>query len=348
MSSSTSSSRQSVAAIALAFGAVLVVGVALLAIAFFDRLVEVGERELEHRPANLVQPQRPEPDVPLALFLGDSTFLPGHAYTRLLSHRLGEAGNLLPVWWEGFEPFHHYLVAGRALELEPEAVVIVAQTRVFWRHEPLWYADLLTLLPPRELPRAMLLPFHERSVSVPRVVLASLLGSLRSHSESAIHAFVGARKLAERIPLLRFFVPWKARDADPRRLTQLRQERFQKYGMPIYEGHPAVQALAATVEQAVRSGARTLVLVSPIPVDRLKAAGLYDEQIFADRVQVIQNAVEEQGGELLDLHAIQSPEDFTDEFGHMSESGNRKMALVIDPWLREALGITAKRRKRSR
>ena len=334
--------------LALTFVGVLAAAVGLLAALSWETLVAVGERELDHRPAALADPQRETPELPLAVFLGDSTFLPGYAYPRLLAKKLRDRAELQSFWWEGFEPFHHYLLLGRALELEPEAVVIVAQTRVFWRHEPLWYADLLTLVPPRELPRAVLLPFHERGISIPRLVLASLLGTLRETGDAWLHAFVGARQRAQQIPGLRWLVPWRAPSADPRMLSKLRQERFQRYGLPIFEGHPAVEALAATVEQAVRGGARTLVLVSPIPVERLKRADLYDAETFAKRVDVIRRAVERKGGELLDLHAILREDDFSDEFGHMTESGARRMVLVLDPWLRNALGLSQKKRQRVR
>ena len=323
----------------MVFATVLSAGTCTVAVPFWDALVATGRRELRHRPAALANPQRRKPDGPLAVFLGDSTFLPGYAYPRRLAARLGGAAEVHHFWWEGFEPFHHYLLVGRAMELAPDAVVIVAQTRVFWRHEPLWYADLLTLLPPRELPRAVLLPFHERGVSVPRLVLASLLGSLRETSDTWLQAFVGARWRAERVPGLHWLVPARRPSRDPRRLVELRRERFLRYDLPIFEGHPAVRALAATVERAVRGGARTLVLVSPIPVERLREAGLYDPEVFDRRVRVIRDAVEEQGGELLDLHAILSASDFSDEFGHMTESGARKMVRVLDPWLREALGL---------
>lgn len=352
MSSSTSSSRRSarrgLGVLALTFVGVLVAAVGLVASPFWETLVAVGERKLDHRPKALANPQRQSPELPLAVFLGDSTFLPGHAYPRLLAQKLRDRAELQSFWWEGFEPFHHYLLAGRALELEPDVVVIVAQTRVFWRHEPLWYADLLTLIPPRELPRAVLLPFHERGISIPRLVLASLLGTLRETGDAWLYAFAGARQRAQQIPVLRWLVPWRAPSADPRMLIKLRQERFQRYGLPIFEGHPAVEALAATVEQAVRRGARTLVLVSPIPVERLKQADLYDADTFAKRVDVIRQAVESEGGELLDVHAILRGHDFSDEFGHMTESGTRKVVLVLDPWLRNALDLTGRKRKRVR
>jgi len=331
-------------AVLLSLAAVLVVGGGALSAARFDEWLAAGESKLDHRPRALAAPQRERPELPLAVFLGDSTFLPGYAYPRLLAKQLVDQAELQLFWWEGFEPFHHYLIVGRALELEPEVVVIVAQTRVFWRKEPLWYEDLLTFVPPSELPRAVLLPFHERGVSVPRLVLASLLGSLRETGDAMVYAFAGARRRAQQDPGLRWLVPWRAPKSDPRMLAQLRQERFERYAMPIYAGHPAVAALAAAVEQATRSGARTLVLLSPIPVSRLVEAGLYDTATFARRVEVIQQAVEAQGGELLDLHAILGPPDFTDEFGHMTESGARKMTLVVRPWLRDALDLSRKKR----
>ena len=300
-------------------------------------LVDAGTRELDHRDFVRIVPERQQPELPLVVYLGDSTFLPGYAYPRLLANRLSGRAETLLYWWEGFEPFHHYLLVGQAMAQEPAVVVIVAQPRVFWRHEPLWYEDLLTLVPPSELPRAALLPFHERSVSVPRLVLASLWGSLPEGGETLLRAFVGARKLAVDVPGLRWLVPQRAEQQDASRLGELRLERFESYDVPIYPSHPAVRALAATVEQAERRGARTLVLLSPIPVEKLRAAGLYDDATFARRIGVIERAVEGEGGELLDFHAVFEPDEFSDDYGHMARGGARKIARLLEPWLRQAL-----------
>lgn len=339
MSSSTSSSSLRVAALALAFLGAIGAGSLGVAIGARDAVVAAGAKALEHRPAALVDPRREAPERPLAVFLGDSTFLPGYAYPRVLAQRYAGRAEVRAFWWEGFEPFHHYLLIGRAMELSPEAVVIVAQPRVFWRHEPLWYEDLLTLVPPYELHRAVRLPFHERGVSVPRLVLGSLLGSLRESGETLLRGFVGARRRADDVPGLRWLVPIQSPNADPRRLAELRAQRLAQYDMPIYEDHPAVRALAATVEQAVRRGANTLVLLSPIPVELLREAGLYDDEVFARRVEVVARAVEAQGGDFLDLHAVLGPDEFTDAFGHMAEPGAQKMVRVVDPWLGKALGL---------
>lgn len=346
MNSSTSSSRARVVALCASFVATLGAIVAAVTLCCWDRLVQAGDRELSDRPAGLVHPERRKPGVPLAVFLGDSTLQPSYAYPRLLQRQLDGTAELRVFCWKGFEPFDYYLLAGRALELGPRAVVILAQLRVFWLHEPLWYPDLLTLLPPRELPRAVLLPFHERDVSLPRLVLASLFGSFRETSEAWLRAFVGARLVAKREPGLHWLVPSRTPLKDPRELTRLRRERFRRFATPIFAGHPAVEALAATVEQVTRAGARGLVVVSPVPVERLTEAGLYDEGEFAARIDVIRRAVEAEGGELLDLHAILHAGDFRDDFGHMTGSGSRRVALSVGPWLRDALGLPARGKAR--
>jgi hypothetical protein len=321
----------------VAFGVALASLGTCVSVLFWKGLVDAGSRELEYRDTLRADPVRESPDVPLAVFLGDSTFLPSYAYPHQLARLLAGKAEIQTFWWKGFEPFHHYLLVGHVMDQGPKIVVVVAQLRVFWRHEPLWYEDLLTMVPPRELPRAVLLPFHERSVSIPRLVLASLLGSTGEGGEDLLRVFVGGRKRAATLPGLRWLVPHRAPIADPRRLTQLREERFESYDRPIDPAHPAVRALAATVEQAVRRGARTLVLMSPVPTEALADAGLYDPEVFAGRVQVIADAVEGEGGELLDLHAILREGDFTDHLGHMSRSGAWKVTTALGPWMRRAL-----------
>ncbi|MGH0031132.1 MAG: hypothetical protein ACQGVC_15160 [Myxococcota bacterium] len=337
MSSSTSSSsRPRLGRLLLGLaGGLLLIGAGVAALGWQDA-VEAGRRELEWRKPPRIDPVRAHPERPLLVFLGDSTFLPGHSYPRLIARWYGRRVETQILWWAGLEPFHHYLLSSRVAELDPTAVVIVAQTRIFWKREPLWYADLMTQLPPSELPRAMRLPFHARGVTLPRLALASLLGTLPG-SEELVFAWTGVRELARDLPAARWIVPASTPSTDPRNLQRHRLERFMRYARPIRPGHPALAALAATVERTVRGGARTLVLVSPVPVDRLSRAGLYDGAAFAEGVGAIARAVEGEGGELLDLHAILAEDDFTDQLGHMSESGTRKVATVVEPWLRKAI-----------
>lgn len=318
------------------FAAALAATIAAVAGLAGDAVEGAGDEALAHRRVVPGAEASESGERPLAVFLGDSTFRPSHAWPRLLERRLGGRARVRIVGWEGFGPFQHYLLAHPTMELSPRAVVITAQLRVFDRREPLVFADLLTLIPPSELLRALRVPFHARAVSLPRLVLASLWGRLGGAGEAALRAFEGARLLALRLPGLDRVVP-KGGAGGAQRLAFLRRERFLQYDRPIGPRHPALRALAAAVERCTRGGAEVLVVVSPIPVERLRDAGHYDAALFARRVGALADAVEGEGGALLDLHALLGPEAFHDEFGHMTEDGARRVTLAVQPWLRRAL-----------
>jgi hypothetical protein len=342
MSSSTSSSERTPGArrllgSALGFAASLAAGVGIALGSCGGSMAEAGREELRHRRAEFLEPRRQRPELPLALFLGDSTLMKRWAFPRVLAGRLRERVETQVFAWQGYEAFQHYLILGRLGRLEPRAVVLVAQHRTFYRDEPLWYPDLLDLLPLAELPRALALPFHERGVSLPRLALSSLYGSLGPAGERALALFVGGRLVARETPGLRLLVPVRPPEGDVRALVQVRAERFARYATPIFPDHPAVRMLGAAVDLSRRQGARTLVVVSPIPFERLEAAGLYQRERFEGWVDVLRQSVESAGGELMDLHRLLGVEDFTDDLGHYDARGAARVALRVQPWLEQAL-----------
>lgn len=345
MSSSTSSSSlpEDRGRILLSAAVAFVLAVAtasILSLAWAgDRLVAAARPEFPHRGALLPVLDVPRGALPLALFLGDSTLADAWSYPELLGRSLGDEAEVRVVWWKGLEPYHYYLLLGRALALEPEVVVLVAHLRLFWRDEPLWYPDLLTLLPPRELSRALRLPFHERGVSVPRLVLASLLGA--AGGDDVVLAAAGGRELARSVPGLGWLVPARLAERSAESLERRRATRFARYAEPLYAGHPALALLGAAVELAARGGARVLVVASPVPVSRLADAGLYAESDFRRRIELLRAATEANGGELLDLHRSLPRGEFRDEFGHHTPAGAKRIAAALEPALRAALDLPA-------
>lgn len=326
-------------AIAAGFAVGLALGCALALTSCGERMAEAGRRDLRHRRVEFLEPRRQRPELPLALFLGDSTIMKRYAFPRMIGQRLRDRLEVQLFAWQGYEVFQHYLILGRVLELEPRAVVLTTQQRTLYRSEPLWYPDLLALLPPSELPRALALPFHERGVSLPRLVLSSLFGALGPAGETALDEFVGGRIVARETPGLRWLVPVRPPEGDVRALVQVREERFERFATPVFPGHPAVEMLGAAVALSRRHGAATLVVVSPVPWQRLEAAGLYDRERFEGWVDVLRQAVEAQGGELLDLHRLLPDEDFTDELGHYDARGAARMAKEVMPWVEHAVGV---------
>jgi hypothetical protein len=342
MSSSTSSSEvrggaRRVLAIAAGFVVTLSLGVAALLLALGPELTAAGRKDLGHRRGEFLAPERARPELPLALFFGDSTIMKSFGYPRDIARRLRGSLEVQQFAWQGFEGFQHYLILSRMLALEPDVVVLTAQQRTFYRDEPLWYPDLLDLLPLGELPRALALPFHQRGVSLPRLALASLFGSLGETGEQLLEAFVGGRIVARQIPGLRLLVPVRPPESDVRGIVQVKRERFERFAQPIFAGHPAVEILGASVALAERRGAQALVVVSPIPIERLLAERLYDPIRFAAWVDVLRDEVEAAGGELIDLHDALAASDFTDELGHYGERGALRVSSAVQAWLRNNL-----------
>ena len=349
MSSSTSSSERrgdpgepagswgDVVGLGFGFAATVAALLAVVVGAFGPQLVAAGRDDLRHRRSEFLTPERQRPELPLALFLGDSTLLPEWSFPRDIARQLRGSLEVQQFAWQGFEAFQHYLILGRLLFLEPRAVVITAQHRSFWRDEPLWYPDLLGLLPPRELPHALPLPFHARGVSLPKLMLSSLFGAPGGISEELLELFVGGRIEARRTPGLRWLVPARPPERDLRALVHTRRERFLRYAEPIFPGHPAVEMLGATVELSVRRGAQTLVVVSPIPFEALAAEGLYERERFAQWVDVLREQVEAAGGELLDLHRALPRADFKDDLGHYNRRGALTVSSHVQRWLKPVL-----------
>lgn len=337
MSSSTSSSsRASAATLWVAAGvciALLGASGAWVWMAEGDALAEAGREALVPRERLLRDVSRPRRGGPMVLVLGDSTLRPPRTWTKRLERRLPGV-ELRSLWAPGLGPPEHLLLLGPALAHRPEVVVLLAHFRMWNAGAPLWQPDLLTLLPPRALPRALALPFHAHGVGAGRLGLASLWGAWGS--ERLLEAFTGGRERAREAPLLRWLTPMRRRLRGPVQVGT-RRERAGLYGDRLYPGHPDLAFLEASVAWAVRRGSRAFVLVSPVPVQRFAVQGKLDEADFPARVALVRSVTERAGGELLDLHAALAADQFADALGHMNEAGAERVATLVGPPLRSAL-----------
>jgi hypothetical protein len=300
-----------------------------------DALAAAGGKLLEPRDRLLRDATRPRGDDPLLVFIGDSTLRPPRAYPKRLERRLPGV-EVRSLWAPGLGPAEHFLLLSRVIEQRPDVVVLLAHLRMFRAHGPLWQPDLTTLLPPRDIPRALALPFHAHGVGAARLALASLWGAFGS--ETWLRVFVGGQELARKTPVVRWLTPLRRRIRDELPPAPPEGgEPARLYGDRLYEGHPDVVMLGASVELAARRGARALVLVSPVPVYRFREAGTLHRADFEGRVALLRRVTRQHGGELLDLHALLGKDDFDDPMGHPSASGDRRIALEVLPWLRGAL-----------
>lgn len=274
-------------------------------------------------------------DRPLVAWLGDSTIAlqPPHVpYPTYVEENLSDTLAIQTFNWSlpGLDQYNHYLVLGRVLSFRPDALFIVANLRLMntaGSGSPI--LQLASMIPASELPRASLLPWHARSVTVPRLLLARALDW--GPVETAAKLFDGVRKMfRDRLDA----VPpsYHALDAAVRYA-----QAFRRFDTPISAGSPAVEMLSATVDMAVRHGVPTTVIVAPIPIGRLEKAHLYGPRT-RQRIEVLRKAVEGAGGHLLDYHAILPAEEFADFTGHYTVEGKHHLADLLSPVVLGQLG----------
>ena len=99
---------------------------------------------------------------------------------------------------------------------------------------------------------------------------------------------------------------------------------------------------------AERSGVEVLVVVSPVNLDAAKETVGYDEAAFLESVAELRGVVESEGGELIDMHAALTRDQFYDDLGHYLASGAREIAIPVEAWTREVLGYPPSRRREPR
>lgn len=327
-------------AIALGFllTAALVVGGA--AALFFDEAVARGRERHVDRERLLRRIERQHPELPLVVWLGDSTILsyPGRAsYPKLIQQRQqGEIENLL-VAQLGLDFFHYYYLMGPILDLDPDLVVVVANLRSFVRDRRLGSrVDLASLIPASELWRAARLPLQHRDLTLPRLLLLRMLRSERA--AELLYFADGLRQAAWEAPLWgrlgESARPPPPAEWDPLREVPLDRLMLMKYNRPIHPSHPVVEMMEATVEMASRRGVPVLVFASPLPYTEFAEDGWYDPAVFGARIDVLRKAVERGGGALLDLHRLVPGDGFFDFMGHFNASGHGRIARRLEPLIR--------------
>jgi hypothetical protein len=102
--------------------------------------------------------------------------------------------------------------------------------------------------------------------------------------------------------------------------------------------------LRALVAEIRRRGAAALVVVSPVPLEWLQTMVPVDPEEWAARLAVVREAVEDAGGEMLDLHDLLPPAEFSDTAGHMTPVGHRHIAEAVALPLGALLGLPAAQR----
>ncbi len=312
------------------------VATALLTASLFalaDDATRLGRQRTRYRAAVRVPLARPVSDRPGVVFMGDSTIYGASAYPNHIAKVLRDTADVRAIRYPGFDFYHHYFSLGEVLELEPAVIVLVAHLRMFGRAGVFGMTDLVSMVPTAELPRAALLPLHERGITLPELIASR---SLRyPWGERALELHIGLRAALQAAQGWRWLVPAEPQlDVDD---PALRYAAFRRYDTPLYEQHPVVRMMAATIELARRRGAAVVVVVSPIPVARLASEGFYDPARFTARLEVLQRVTEARGGEFVDLHQLLPRDHFSDELGHTRRAGTLRIAEALAPRVIAAL-----------
>lgn len=278
---------------------------------------------------------------PLVLWLGDSTIDPfvQNSFPEMIERRNRGRYTQQGVALFGLDLFHYYPVLGDVLATKPELVVLIANPRLFEAgRDPQRFQLLSALIPFDELPRAAFLPLAVRDLTVPRLLMNRALRS--APVREAFGRVEGLRVLFREGD---FWEPLGKPTRWGRSFAEAHAQRL--YVRPIGRRAPVVRMLEASVDLAHRHGAKVMVIVSPIPWERLTEAGLYDPVAYGREIAILREATEGAGGELLDLHRSLAKDEFRDKFGHYTEAGARHLSRIVEPHVLRAIGLEPRGRR---
>ena len=284
------------------------------------------------------------------VWIGDSTILGfrNPSYPQILEpelRRRGAQSRVLGAF--GLDSYGQYFTLGRVLAtLDPSIVVLVAHLRLFTRpgDAAAWegrktYTDLASLMPMSELGRTLGLPLHQFGVSAVRL---ALLQSLKW--PPAEQVFYGAEGLRAA-----FQKGGAEADGTPLadHMGNLRAA-LRASDVEIGPAHPLVRMLQGAVSMATERGVRCIVVGTPIPWQGMQTLGLWDEERFAMRFDVLRRAVEGAGGTFLDLHRELDATELRDAVGHFNRNGARHMVRAVRPTVLGALQRPSARGERGK
>jgi hypothetical protein len=265
------------------------------------------------------------------LWLGDSTIQPAGddpGYPALAQMRALEAVGLRSeiVTVAGLDFYGSYALLGKLLpETRPRVVVMIANLRFLGSKGANGsFNDLIRFVPASELPRLLLsLPYGMRGMTALGVLLAPALRNPALLDALIVLQDVQKASVGSRWSSV--LEPSDPPGSEPV-YVRLALEHLREYARVLTAQQPLVRFATAAVEVATRHGARVLVVVTPIPIEVAREAGVYDEQRIGANVAVLREAVASGGGRLVDLHGLLEPGGFRDRGGHFTRTGSERMA----------------------
>jgi hypothetical protein len=297
------------------------------------------------------------------LLLADSTGMstrPGQNLAqrlRVFLRRREATARLVPLVYEGFDPFDYYCLADKLAGARPQLVVLGINLHAFERRRSrgTLRPEMVGWIAPRRLPETVRLPLVSWGITADMILLRVGLvqtGALRPWSSLRdTHARVGRglERLRDRVAL----------GPEPGPATRLREDidtykldrwttagrrafsregALETYGTAlrgIRSDHPVLQLLAATLRQLEAAGAQTLVYVVPVKQTPLERTGLgfAGLELTLERVGSV---VRSEGAAFVDAHAL-LPDDAFNDPTHFDtrRSMTRLAAALIGPMLAE-------------
>jgi hypothetical protein len=313
-------------AIVIGFSFALTLGVIIAAAAsqFGEVAYAIGARLFY--PQQLLEADLakvPSGSAPLVAWLGDSTILSGPdivAYPQLIPQVRS-----WPVRVDGLNPFGYYLFLEPILEQQPKLVAIVANARLLNGTVARDMTTAAHLIPPRELPAALLLPWYAQGTSLPRLLLNRTLAWKPVEDFAAV--LDGLRRLYQEAAF------WQALDLIPEaKSVGLRRFFFgtgrmlEAYDTPVSPRTPSVQMMDACIQRIRAAGAEALVIVTPIPAAVLQTYAWYDPKRNASRMKTLRKHWESKGAHVVDLHNFLTQDLFRDYSGHPTQRGHETLA----------------------
>lgn len=308
--------------------------------------VDAGRRLYAHRQVLRSFGQAPPAPPPALVWLGDSTIMEAanvSSYPSIVASRyLGPRGTRGPAFAAmGFDFYAYNSLVDDALDLGPHAIVMIANFRVSIAAGGVrGFNDLTGEMPLSRLPEMLALPYNFRGMTAPRLLLAQTLTTRAGEAGFSFAEGVrsGFQERAE----------WeRLGPVAPRALTEWekfvagRDTVLGDYRHTIGPGAPLMRFAAAAVARAVARGARVLVVITPVPIERLRGKGWYDAAEYARRAAVVRRTVEGAGGRVLDLHDALPEPLFRDAGGHFTAEGSGRMAELVWPAIADLLGVPA-------
>ena len=280
------------------------------------------------RPALPLEKRKPR-----VVWFGDSTIVGTdrvESYPNRIRRQLQRHVEIEVVPFVGSSFWEGYFLSGRLAEQKPVLVILIANLRCMpaSAHVPN-YNTLAAMIPGEDLRTAVRLPLHEIGLSLPRLLL---LRALRVPALEELAWF--ASGLRQEIASGAFGLPLYEPTLD---LAHDQQKILAWYAEPVREEQGSLRAMQAALALFSRHGIATLVVVTPIPVDALREAGLYREDEVRESVEVIRRTAEASGARVVDLHDRVTGTGFRDASGHLSVEGAQVMARATSGPILEIL-----------